>query len=68
MFTILASSVAMKTPIATIPKTIHLLAVSCPEMGVAFRGTELFGKMLPLLEVRKFVAIDIRIRLIAGIG
>jgi hypothetical protein len=64
----LASRVAMKTPIATIPKTIHLLAVSCPEMGVAFRGTELFGKMLPLLAMRKFVAIDIRIRLITGIG
>jgi len=68
MFTILASRVAMKTPIATIPKTIHLLAASCPEMGVAFRGTELFGKMFPLLEVRESVAIDIRIRLIAGIG
>ena len=36
MFTILASKVAMKTPIDTIPKTIHLPDVSSSEKGVVF--------------------------------
>ena len=64
MFTMLASRVAIKTPMATIPKTVHFPAVSPLDAKIASLSTVFkvpshsFMELLPTFQVPKHSATE----------